>query len=240
MRPHRYRSLVIEDAINQPIGEITIRRLAWISKLRVPKFRALLDAGILEVVKKDVSIGRTVVKQPTPAKMEWIKQMLKPLNLRPLIRLREVAEMLGLRPIDLRERCSAKNLKFFRDPAYGELLTPQDVGRVLRAGIVDTRVAGRWRFDRMSLLQFLTGDEWGREMRYKVLPYSVYLEREVKRIAKLPEPNRTLRAVALYEAFQDAKSLSKGLHRYWKREKPVEGAVAAEKAIENLMSVVNG
>jgi hypothetical protein len=221
-----------------PLGQVTIRRLAWRSQIRVPLFHTLVDQGILEVVERKKPFALTIVKQPTPPRMEWIKQMMKSLNMRPLIRLAELAKMLNMKADDLRERCESKGLKFPYYPSYRELLSPRDVGRVLRAGIVP-KASGQWRFDRMSLVQFLTGTEWGQQMKYQVLPYSAYLEREVKRIAHLKEPDRTFRAVALFESLNDAKTLAKCLKKYRERRDHPEVA-QAEKSVEDLMSLVAG
>jgi hypothetical protein len=219
-----------------PIGQITLRKLAWRTRIRIDLLRTMIDVGALEVIEKGRTFSDTIVQQPSPARLEWIRQMLKPLHMRPLIRLSEVAEMLNLKYTSLKEDCDSKGLKFRSSPTYGELLTPQDVGRILRADIVP-KMNGRWRFDRMSLIQFLTGDVFGAHMKYRILPYSSYLEREVKRIARLKEPDRTFRAVALYESLKDAKTVAECWREYRERRDNPE-VVGVEKLVDDLMSLV--
>jgi hypothetical protein len=60
--------------------------------------------------------------------------------------------------------------------------------------------------DRASLLRFYLSQIEG--VRWKEpLPYSERLEREIDRIAHLPYPQRTMRSIALWEAFRDAKTV---------------------------------
>ncbi len=67
-------------------------------------------------------------------------------------------------------------------------------------------------FDRAAVVQYMLGP-----VRNPILPYSVRLDRELRRIARLSEPNRTILATELWEVFHDARSVADALKKYHTR-----------------------
>ncbi len=68
-------------------------------------------------------------------------------------------------------------------------------------------------------------------------PYSVRLEKEIARIRTLPEPARTIRSVALINAFRDARTATECL----RRQKEIIGDLAkSERQILGLCKRATG
>lgn len=166
----------------------------------------------------------TKIAHPGGYAIRWLRLMLLPLPQRPLFTLTEVAEMAQMMspkgdraeglPL-LRKICASYVISIHVDEAFGELLSPQGFIRLL-----DTLFGYRepMRFDRVALVEWMRGLKTGQRLRSN-LPYSRLLELEIRRIARLKEPERTMRAVALWESYYDAKRVANCLANYRRRVK---------------------
>jgi hypothetical protein len=100
----------------------------------------------------------------------------------------------------------------YDDPAFGELLSIRQFHRLFDK-LHDSREM--IRFDRQAMITMLRRVESPPQVfRVNPLPYSKRVEQELIRIGNLREPDRTLRAVAFYEAYSDAATIKECLARY--------------------------
>lgn len=135
--------------------------------------------------------------------------MLRPVVHRPLIRLEEVSEALGLSVSHLRDLCALANpipIPISLDPVFGELLSPIAVHALITRAQPKDISPG---LGRAQLLLWMCGLD--HNLKRKPKPYSRKLEDEIRRIAKCKEPNRTIRAVELLVRFVDAKQVARAV-----------------------------
>ena len=226
-----------ETHIGIPFGQMKLNELAYQLKVPTDRLLPVIVGGYIKKVKDSYphNAKHIVVERPSSALIAWLKQMLRPMAMRPLLTLKEIADILGMKETALRNLCKTdKRIKFHRDPAFGELISPRNLFFLIKRL---PKNHGAPSFDRARLLQFLTGNPVGTKMRFQVLPYSQQIEREIKRIAKLPEPYRTLRAIALYEAMEDAKTVLECLHKYHAAAKREE-VLVVDGSIKRLLAAL--
>jgi len=176
----------------------------------------LVRLGYLKFYQGD----ETKVVLPPPGAIRWLRLMLLPLPERPLFTLEEVVQLAEIAPppgkkgvqgiVLLRKLCAAFSIPIHVDDGFGELMSPISFIRLLDAlfGYRDPM-----RFDRAALMEWMRGMKTGYRLRCH-LPYSKLLELEIRRIARLREPERTMRAVALWESYYDAKRVSNCVGQY--------------------------
>lgn len=132
---------------------------------------------------------------------------------RPLIRLTEISDLAKV-PIDrLRGLCEQQSpipIPVQSHKLYGELLSPSATQMLLQrvhAASLSARPDLPSRFDRISLLLWLCSLD--AKLKRKPRPaYSKKLEEEIKRIARLPEPHRTMRGLELLARYADARVIA--------------------------------
>jgi hypothetical protein len=144
------------------------------------------------------------VDLPPRAAMEWLRQMFLPLPQRPLFKIKEVCLMAEVALPLLRQIMLAYAIPIHRDPALGELISPESFIRLLD-GLHGYREPNR--FDRAMLIEWMQAAQPESRVRAH-LPYSRLLDLEIERIAKLEEPERTVRATELWERYKDARRVS--------------------------------
>lgn len=235
-RPFKERPEIIhrEEHADLPMGQVKLSVISKQTNVSLDQLIPVVRAGFFKVIKNPSrGLGDIIVERPSRAVLVWLMQMMRPLAMRPLIRLTEVADQLSLTHKELKLRCTEAGLKFHNDPAFGELLTPKDLGKLL------AKVVPRWhdhpRFDRISMLQFLAGEPISNKMQYRSLSYNERLERELKRVSRMAEPYRTLRAITIMESLRDAKTIAGAIKEYRRRLRDPD-VVRADQAVSRLMS----
>lgn len=147
------------------------------------------------------------VYEPPPAAIAWLKSMYAPLMLRPMIPAAMVAQIEAIDLPDVRRLCLAYDIPIQDDPVFSELLTLASYHK-LHIQLHHYREPSR--FDRQAMLVALMQAVDPEKYKHDLKPprYSKRLEKEIRRIAKMPEPARTEFALRITEAFGDAKSVT--------------------------------
>ena len=213
------------DALTQnTIGQISVARLARLVEAPPVRLQPLVEHGYLRVVIPSDDFDQIIVARPGERRIQWLKHMFQPLVMKPIIPLKEAAELFGLTEGYAAKYCFYFLIPMQSDPAFGNLIPFKSLKRLARAA---------WayrRFDRAGLLRYFMSQI--ERVRWKEPPpYSVRLEKEIARIASLPEPARTERSVALILAFRDARRVTECL----RRQKEIIGELArSERQILDL------
>jgi hypothetical protein len=201
---------------------IPVAQLAQLLDTSPQRVNKLIKLGYLKGGK-----GRQVELPPRSA-LQWLKQMLLPLPRRPLFTIPEILGISGL-PLKLFRRIVlAWDIPLHYDPAFGELISPDSLITLINAL---HSIREPVRFDRIVLLTWMQGLGSNKYVRPK-LPYSRLIDLEIKRIAHLPEPERTTAANAFYNAYKDARRVSHVIDR--KGRKNVGGNYVREEMIQEL------
>ena len=235
------RPNVVEELRSSGGKPISIAELAL--KLEVPPFRLrpLIQNEYLRVVIPSAKLESTIVAHPHEDALQWLKQMFCPLIRQPFVRLADVHDMIkGYkgRKIErdatarLGQLCMMYGIPLLFDPVFGELLTIEGLNQLLIVQGIAKKAGPKSRVGMLSfLLQSLphrsrpssNGDaRWKKQKEheiratFEVPKYYQRLELEINRIAHLPEPQRTIRAVSLREAWRDARTVSRLLGDYRK------------------------
>lgn len=188
---------------NLPQGTEAVTPEVLAAELEVEPIRLfpLIERGYLKVE----TVTPVTVVRPQPAAMEWLKGMFLPLPMRPFLPSAMAAELTGVTLKDFRGLCVAYNVPLQDDPAFGELMSIAAFHRFFEA-LHHFREPSR--FDRAALLtMLLTAMPVGKRTP-KSLPFDKRLDAEIRRIAKLLEPDKTEQALLLWESYSDAKVIA--------------------------------
>jgi hypothetical protein len=195
--------------LTNTVGPITIADLAQLIDAPVEKLQPLVEHKYLRVVVRKEPFERTVVACPGERATEWLRNMFQPVKMRPLIPLREVGKLWKVTENHILKMCRTYNIPVHSDPVFGHLMSFGALKSYSRARMKYFKPKG---FSRAELLRYflseIEGDRWKDPP-----PYSKRLELEIKRIAHLPNPQRTLRALALIEAFREARTATECIRR---------------------------
>ena len=190
---------------------ISLQRLAEELEVDLDRLKPLISHRYLRIMRVHDDMAQTVVARPSKEAMAWLRTMFMPLDLRPLIPLSEVLDVLGLTDDELRYICVTDNIPIYDDPVFGELFSVTGFW-TLSKGVVAMRHP--LRSDRQMLLMVLAQMKNVKDLgRLTPLSYSERLEGEIKRIMQLPEPDKTLRATDFFAAYSDADTITDMLER---------------------------
>ena len=190
---------------------ITLERLAEELGTEVQRLGPLIQHQYIRIMDAKEEMGDSVAARPTLEVMAWLRTMFLPIELRPYIPLSEAMMVLDATEDDLRYICATDDIPLYDDPVFGELLSVTGF-LVLRRGIV--AMHNPMRSDRQMLMMILGELHNVRDLgRLKPLPYSAKLEGEIRRIAKMPEPDRSFRASDFWTAYRDAETLVECLEK---------------------------
>jgi hypothetical protein len=179
----------------------------------VERLRPLIDHHYLRMLEAHEYLPDCLVGRPGPGAIKWLKGMLQPISLRPFLPVEMAARLMETNVATLRSLALSHNIQLYDDPAFGELLSIRQFHRLFDK-LHDSQ-DGMIRFDRQAMITMLRRIESPPQVfRTKPLPYSKRVEQELIRIGNLREPDRTLRAVAFWEAYQDASTIKECLLRY--------------------------
>jgi len=199
---------------------VTVKALAKELGLRDPeRLRSVIEHQYIRLLEVREYFQDCVVARPYPAGIEWLREMFRPLTLRPFLPLSMAATLLSTNISRVRRYCLAYDYPIYDDQAFGELISIRHFHRLFdRVRESNDGV----RFDRAAIISLLRDvmhsegqhDNERSAYRPNPLPYSKRLELEIIKIGKLKEPDRTLRAVAFYEAYRDANTIRECVARY--------------------------
>jgi hypothetical protein len=221
----------VRDALTQnTVGQISIAGLARLVEAPPIRLYPLIEHGYLKVVIPNDDFDQIIVARPGERRIQWLKYMFQPLVMKPIIPLKEAAELFGLTEGYAEKYCFYFRIPMQSDPAFGNLIPFKSLKRLARAA---------WsyrRFDRAGLLRYFMSQI--ERVRWKEPPpYSKRLEKEIGRIATLPQPARTERSIALILAFRDARTATECL----RRQKEILGELAkSERQILDLFKRITG
>ena len=227
---------------NDSSGPISIRELSKLLDVKPEELKPLVDHSYLRIVFRKPDFPDAIVSKPSAAAIEWLKQMFQSIHLRPLIRLSEVPSMLEhyyrnnasykkdvSRLLDrLRRICFTYRIPLYFDPVIGELLSINDLQKLVRQWNIYKNPTS---YDRTTFLSFLLNAiPWvaencsgGRKQkRLRVPYYTVRLNEEIRRIARLPIEQRVPMAMQLYEAWRDARTVQECFYRLRNYEKAMK------------------
>jgi hypothetical protein len=168
---------------------------------------------------KLVSPTPPMVYEPPPAAIEWLKQMFMPLMMRPFLTTEMVCTLMGLQPQHFRTLCLYYNIPLIADPVFGELMS---LASFYRFHVELHHYREPSRFDRQAMLKALmyAASPVTAKQDLKLPNYSKRLEREIHRIAKLPEPEKTTAALRVFEAYADAKNITDCIAKMYGKKPP--------------------
>ena len=175
-----------------PRPPISLSLLA--KELNVPPSRLvpLIEQGYIR------SIDGQTVESPPPAGLIWLRNWFQPAHAKPLLSAKDLADLLGIEEKAIPALAAAHDAPVTHDPALGLTFSV----RAARTLLLEV-LSGGVRFDRQALLWFLIGDPG------KLCPdFSENLEREIQRVAELPEPARSIRREAILAQWRDAKAIA--------------------------------
>ena len=208
---------VKDQLIQSKTRPITVRALAEKLGLTPDHIHRMIKADYLCVIMEKTDPNETVVFCPKEDTLDWIKMMHQPLYKRPFVRLAEVHSMLERTQGRIQHRAAEKtrrvcltyNIPIYLDPYLGELITPEGLAALARHMWIYRNPK---RYDRVTMLAFLLNSipTWGlpnpNGRRLYVPRYTKRLELEIVKAVHLPEPERTLRVMELYEAWRDSRT----------------------------------
>lgn len=125
----------------------------------------------------------------------------------PIVILDHAAKALGTDTGHLRNLMRDHRMPIYSDAILGSLMTVADFYKILH--IVHPAYE-KHRFDRQMFFQILSGlhsGEWADPSR--PMAYDQRLEMELAKVAKLPQPERAMRSMEIWEAYRDAWRLIK-------------------------------
>ena len=162
-----------------------------------------------------LSTSQTFVHAPPQPALLWLQQWFQPARAKLLFSRADVAELTDLTEKAVTKLAAVCRIPVSYEPALGGLVfSAWAVKRLLMAeasGGVAAVETDSQRFDRQALLWMLLE----RDPKRALAPpsFDEALEQELSRVAALPEPARTLRSMALWEQWQDARLLADTISR---------------------------
>lgn len=186
---------------------ISLKQLAAELNTRSSRLLPLIEHGYLKPVPSP-NLKEVLVEKPPPGAIVWLRNMLLPLKRKPLIPLKNAAEIMEMPPPIFRRYLLHYNLQAHMDPVFGELVSLQTIYD-LKASIIASR--DELRVDAQQIFVALVKVAG---IRLKPFPYIKRLDDEIVRISKLEQPLRALRAAALIEAWKSADSVAACIKGY--------------------------
>lgn len=219
-------SVTAKKSCSTGTSSVSLGDLAAELNVPVERLQPLLDHEYLRRIAFDAVI------RPEPEAMAWLRTMFLPLPLRPCLTSAMVSDIVGCTTAEIRSLCLMYDIPLQSDPAFGELMSISSFHRFINSY---HHFKEPTRMDRQGLMEMLLealpyGE--GLERAIPNLKFSHRLDMEIRRIARLPEPDRTIRGVAFLEAYRDAKSIMDAWTRYQGlADSEIEGMEKVEKLV---------
>ena len=142
------------------------------------------------------------VRKESLVVLEWMRTVCGPMSLRPVFPLHEIASLLGYKLPELRKFCARRLINVHSDEIFGELVSAREFLSIRKA--IENE-ANPLRLDRQNFLNVLMAiNRTGKAARIPNRPYIERLETEIRRIANMRDPQRTMAATKLWLAYNDA------------------------------------
>lgn len=175
-----------------PRPPMSISLLARELNVPVSRVLPLVEEGYIR------RIGPETVEAPSAAGLAWLRSWFQPALAKPLFSQKDIAELLEIEDSAVPRLLAAHDVPICHDAALGLTVSLWGVRRLL----LEVLSTGT-RFDRQALLWFLVGDP-----SRLCPPFDDRLEKEIERIAQLPEPTKTRRREMLLKQWRDASAAS--------------------------------
>lgn len=215
----------IPEPLQNGTETISLEDLASELEVSPERLKPLIDHEYLKVT------GPSAVLKPPPPAMAWLRAMMMPLPLRPFLPSQMAADLTGCAIKDLRSLCILYNIPLQADPVFGELMSVSAFHRFFES-LHHFREPSR--FDRQALLGMLMAAVPEQKRAVKKLTFIRRLEKEISRISRLKEPERTERALDMWEAYSEAKTVATSIAL-------AEGQEAPEiDGMDRLAEVIKG
>ncbi len=220
-----------------PPDQITATQLAADLGIEPARIQPLIDRGYLRIMAPGYSLETTIVARPLPAALAWLKSLFAPLRMRPFLPVEDVAKLFKLSSETIRSFIVHYNIPLYDDPVFGELMTINGM-RAVQQCIYDER--HKTRFDRQAMLKFVL-KQHGIASNHFPHSYSTKLDAEIRRVCAMKEPDRTVRAVALWTAWRDARTIEACLKSYsTTMRKRSELGKTIDRGMDTLEKGING
>jgi hypothetical protein len=189
------------------VGSISVHDLAQLIETPVERLRPLVEHKYLRVVRAGPIFEWTLVARPGQRATEWLRNMFQPLKMRPFVPLKEAGKLWGVTEAEILKHCKIGKIPVQSDPVFGNLISFGALKSLARAR---HRYHKPKRFDRAGLLRYYMSQIERTRWR-EPPPYSQRLEKEIGRIATLPQPARMIQSMELINAFRDARTVAECL-----------------------------
>jgi hypothetical protein len=192
------------------ISEIRISAGALAKSLgvTVAELAPLIREGYLRKRSEEVTItSQTILDAPPEAAVVWMRNWFLPAAAKPLLSVENMAELLGVQVRQVLPAAAMHDVPVHRDPALGFCFSIWAARQLLLRSVRARDHATR--FDRIALLWRILEKDPEKAAAPPV--FQEELEKELARVAKLPEPTRSLRTLEIMEALHDAELLADGV-----------------------------
>jgi hypothetical protein len=183
---------------------ISHEQLARKLKVSPAILRIFIQQGYLRA-----SLNHPVASRPQEEVAEWLSLVCGPVSLRPILPLPEVAKILDYRLVELRKLCARKGIRVYPDKLFGYMVSPRAFFSIRK---VIEEESNPLRFDRQQFLNVIMAiNRTGRASRAPARPFIARLEDEIKRIANMRDPQRTIVATQLWAIYNDAAIMANAI-----------------------------
>lgn len=193
-----------------PATEVAIADLATELGTAVPRLWMLIEHGYLRLAAKTDSCFTTTVERPGDSAFQWLRGMLAPLVNRPYLPLRFAAELYGITMQETRKLCLTHNIVFQLDPVFGEVITLRDYAAI---GPSVYRMQNPMSFERQPLFEVFAALLDRVHFKKPYVPRAPRIHEEIRRIAAMKEPDRTIRGTEFWIAYRDARTVADAIRR---------------------------
>jgi hypothetical protein len=180
---------------------ITLANLSQSLNVPIDRLEPLCEHGWIKLRSQGKITSQSYVEAPSGAALRWMRQWFQPLWDKPMFSQQDMAQLLNVEAKLVLEVAAAHDAPVIYDPGFGHMFSVWSaktlLAKMLGGGRVDSR------FDRQAMIwNLLDGDP----RRVGELPkFDEQLEIEIERVAKLEEPMRSMRSMALVDQFRDAQ-----------------------------------
>jgi hypothetical protein len=233
LKQHLYRKSPVPRA-----DYVTASDLAKELDVDVDRIQSLIDRRYLRVMLAAGTLAETVVARPAKAAMDWLRSMFVPLTLRPLIPTQDIVAALAITEDEFRYMCLVDNIPLQEDPVFGELMSVTAFYVLQQSWL---KMRNPMRSDRAALMLMLGILKGALPAgRLTPLPFSDRIDKEISRIARMDEPDRSLRATDLWIAYNDADTLTDCLNAYFGDERKRKRRERLEKRVDVIEKRLEG
>jgi hypothetical protein len=145
---------------------------------------------------------------PTERALQWMRSWFLPAQDKPLFSLEDAAILLATPAKSLLLMAELHDVPMTLDLVLGATFSQTAIQKLLRMKLAND--SGPLRFDRQAILSHFLG-------RSEPLSFDELLEAEIERIARLSEPERTLRSEHLARAYRESSTVAECHKRYHER-----------------------